>query len=186
MGVQDMMQAPSPETDVKDCNRGRAYLSDVAIRHDVSVHKVVKDALDVIVQTVPPCPLLDANADVGKVDVFLGGSCNPTTWRADVAVPMLIHKGVTFFNPQVDDWKPELVEIEAAAKARAKILLFVIDAQTRAISSMVEAAELVASGRNVVIVIQYMAPIAISPLKRKAGGMRTAAGLLNLCSHGCL
>eukprot|EP00931_Biecheleriopsis_adriatica_P005264 TRINITY_DN106792_c0_g1_i1.p2 TRINITY_DN106792_c0_g1~~TRINITY_DN106792_c0_g1_i1.p2 ORF type:complete len:104 (-),score=14.89 TRINITY_DN106792_c0_g1_i1:210-494(-) len=94
-----MMQAPSPETDVKDCNRGRAYLIDVAMRHDVIVHKVIKEARDVIMQTVPSRPLFDSNADVGKVDVFLGGSCNPTTWRKDVAVPMLIHKGVTFFNP---------------------------------------------------------------------------------------
>ena len=32
-------------------------------------------------------------------DVFLGGSCNPTTWRADVAVPELKKLGISFFNP---------------------------------------------------------------------------------------
>ncbi len=33
--------------------------------------------------------------------VFLGGSCNPTTWRRDVAIPELRKAGITFYNPQV-------------------------------------------------------------------------------------
>lgn len=32
-------------------------------------------------------------------EVFLGGSCNPTTWRADVAIPTLKHLGISFYNP---------------------------------------------------------------------------------------
>lgn len=32
-------------------------------------------------------------------DVFLGGSCNPTTWRADTAIPELEKQGFTFYNP---------------------------------------------------------------------------------------
>ena len=36
--------------------------------------------------------------------MFLGGSCNPTTWRKDVAVPALEEAGVTFFNPQAGSW----------------------------------------------------------------------------------
>jgi hypothetical protein len=63
--------------------------------------------------------------------VFLGGSCNPTTWRRDVAIPMLEEHGILFYNPQVDDWSPELVAIEAKAKDEASILLFFIDDQTR-------------------------------------------------------
>lgn len=34
-----------------------------------------------------------------KVEVFLGGSCNPTTWRADVAIPELQKLGISFYNP---------------------------------------------------------------------------------------
>ena len=91
--------------------------------------------------------------------VFLGGSCNPTTWRKDIAIPFLTQHRITFYNPvcalvtfnvfhipiftvaefsavtwddavfygmtilmhaslqQVDNWTPELVDIEAAAKA---------------------------------------------------------------------
>lgn len=32
-------------------------------------------------------------------EVFLGGSCNPTTWRADVAIPALDQLGISFYNP---------------------------------------------------------------------------------------
>lgn len=35
----------------------------------------------------------------GKCEVFLGGSCNPTTWRIDVAIPLLQRMGITFYNP---------------------------------------------------------------------------------------
>ncbi len=72
--------------------------------------------------------------------MFLGGSCNPTTWRVDAAVPTLHNAGITCFNPQVDEWFPELIEVEEQAKMAATLLLFVVDSQTRAISSMVEIA----------------------------------------------
>uniref|UniRef100_A0A7S3YSF5 Uncharacterized protein n=2 Tax=Lotharella globosa TaxID=91324 RepID=A0A7S3YSF5_9EUKA len=86
--------------------------------------------------------------------VFLGGSCNPTTWRKDIAIPQLEKAGISYYNPQVKDWTPDLVEIEAHAKAVANCLLFVIDPQTRATSSMLETAEYICSGRVVVLVIQ--------------------------------
>lgn len=89
--------------------------------------------------------------------VFLGGSCNPTTWRKDVAIPILEAAAVSYYNPQVDDWSPELVDIEAKAKAEAATLLFVIDSQTRAIASMFEATEMIMSGRDVVLVIDPIA-----------------------------
>lgn len=35
----------------------------------------------------------------GNCEVFLGGSCNPTTWRTDTAIPELKKQGITFYNP---------------------------------------------------------------------------------------
>lgn len=32
-------------------------------------------------------------------EVFLGGSCNPTTWRSDIAIPTLQNLGITYYNP---------------------------------------------------------------------------------------
>ena len=59
-----------------------------------------------------------------------------------------------FYNPQVDEWSEDLVALEAKRKQEASILLFVVDGSTRSIASMVEAAELIASGRKVIIVLE--------------------------------
>lgn len=92
--------------------------------------------------------------DTVAPQVFLGGSCNPTTWRKDIAIPAFEAAGVTYYNPQTDDWSEELVALEAAAKDAARGLLFVIDGQTRAMASMIEASALIAGGRSVVLAVQ--------------------------------
>jgi hypothetical protein len=86
------------------------------------------------------------------IDLFLGGSCNPTTWRRDIAIPLL--SGISFCNPQVDDWSPALVAVEALAKREAKALLFVIDGQTRAIASMIEAVSFAGQRRRVFVTVE--------------------------------
>ena len=58
-------------------------------------------------------------------------------------IPYLHQAGLTYFNPQVEEWFPELIEIEEQAKCAASLLLFVVDSQTRAISSMVEVGYLI-------------------------------------------
>lgn len=87
-------------------------------------------------------------------EVFLGGTCNPTTWRKDVAIPMLLEKKVTFYNPQVENWHSGLIAIEHVQKENAHVLLFVIDKNTRAQASIVEASYYIGQGRNVVLVIE--------------------------------
>lgn len=52
------------------------------------------------------CRFLDWNT-VAKVRfatafylaVFLGGACNPTTWRQDTAIPFLDAVGISYYNP---------------------------------------------------------------------------------------
>ncbi len=73
-----------------------------------------------------------------------GGSCNPTTWRRDICIPKLAAAEIPFYNPQVDEWHPALVDIETDKKNEASVLFFVIDSQTRAIASMLEVASLIA------------------------------------------
>eukprot|EP01147_Barroeca_monosierra_P006762 gene6762-7560_t len=75
-----------------------------------------------------------------RAQVFLGGACNPTNWRQRTAIPFLKEHGITYFNPQVDDWFPELIEIEERAKNTADLLLFVFTNATTAIASMMEVA----------------------------------------------
>lgn len=59
--------------------------------------------------------------DEEAVFVFLGGACNPTTWRHNVAMPRLEEAGVSYFNPQVKEWSPELIEIERNHKESAEV-----------------------------------------------------------------
>ncbi|CAF1121290.1 unnamed protein product [Adineta steineri] len=89
-------------------------------------------------------------------EVFLGGSCNPTTWRRDQAIPYFQSRSVSFYNPQVADWTPELVEIEHRAKELAPLLFFVIDHDTRALASIVEVCYLAARGRSIIVVMNPM------------------------------
>lgn len=89
----------------------------------------------------------------GKLQLFLGGSCNPTTWRQNVAIPFLEMNGISYYNPQVDNWTPEVVDSERYAKQNAQILLFVIDKQTRSTVSLVESAFMAGQKRNLVLVI---------------------------------
>ena len=75
--------------------------------------------------------------------VFLGGACNPTTWRRDLLIPFLEDLGVSYYNPQIDEWHPGLIAVERKAKDNAKIHFFVVNNQTRGLASMIEVAELV-------------------------------------------
>ncbi|KAL5243346.1 hypothetical protein ACI65C_010756 [Semiaphis heraclei] len=93
-------------------------------------------------------------------DVFLGGSCNPTTWRKDLAIPYLQDAGVSFYNPQVDHWSQDLIEIEHAAKESATILFYVIDSQTRNVVSDIETANFAGNHNNLVLVIHPQDAIA--------------------------
>ena len=89
--------------------------------------------------TPEPAPSVDTAERSNQFSqVFLGGACNPTTWRHDYAMPALEEAGITFFNPQVDEWHPGLVAIEATAKLNARIILFVVASETRGVASMVE------------------------------------------------
>ncbi|KAL8563179.1 hypothetical protein ACOMHN_061004 [Nucella lapillus] len=87
--------------------------------------------------------------------VFLGGSCGssrgPTRWRQEDAIPFLKQHSITFYNPQVNTWRPELIELEDRAKQVAELLLFVIDNQTRAVVSLCEVAYLVGCHRQIVV-----------------------------------
>ncbi len=55
---------------------------------------------------------------------FLGGTCATSTWRRDLIA--MLHDGVPFFDPQVDDWSPEDAEREDACKPVSRYNVFVI------------------------------------------------------------
>ncbi|CAF0848553.1 unnamed protein product [Adineta ricciae] len=91
-----------------------------------------------------------------QFDVFLGGSCNPTTWRYEQAIPYFQSHSISYYNPQVPNWTPDLVEIEYRAKEDAPVLFFVIDHSTRSLAAIAEVSYLAARGRNIIVVMNGM------------------------------
>eukprot|EP01006_Ploeotia_vitrea_P039774 TRINITY_DN66376_c3_g1_i2.p2 TRINITY_DN66376_c3_g1~~TRINITY_DN66376_c3_g1_i2.p2 ORF type:complete len:581 (+),score=268.81 TRINITY_DN66376_c3_g1_i2:132-1745(+) len=87
------------------------------------------------------------------VRVFLGGACGATTWRSKIAIPVFKKHNIDFYNPQVENWNPHLMVLEDLMKACCTPLLFVIDSSTRSLASMIEASQLIAEDREVVLVI---------------------------------
>lgn len=96
--------------------------------------------------TAPPSP----------ARVFLGGACGTTTWRRDIAIPMLEQAGVTYHNPQLPPgaWTEEHEQSDMAAKTAATVLLFVISAHTRGVASIAEVAYLIGQGRPLALALE--------------------------------
>merc|ERR1712107_891547 len=86
-------------------------------------------------------------------DIFLGGSCNPTTWRQDQAIPHFKSQGITFYNPQQANWSPEMIELEHQAKVTSQILFYVLNDQTRNVASMIEVSQYAGSNRRLIVVL---------------------------------
>lgn len=57
-----------------------------------------------------------------KAVVFLGGTCNNSTWRNKL-IPML---KVSYFNPVVDDWNEEAYEAEIWHREFDSVCLYVL------------------------------------------------------------
>ncbi|CAF1333440.1 unnamed protein product [Adineta steineri] len=91
-----------------------------------------------------------------QFEVFLGGSCNPTTWRYEQAIPYFQARSISYYNPQVPNWTPDLVEIEHRAKELAPLLFFVIDYSTRSLAAIAEVCYLAARRRNIITVLNPM------------------------------
>ncbi len=68
--------------------------------------------------------------------VFLGGTCNNTTWR-DQIIPLL---SIPYFNPVVEDWTEECQAIEIDEKEnKCDIHLYVITKDMQGVFSIAEA-----------------------------------------------
>lgn len=70
--------------------------------------------------------------------VFLGGTCNESTWRDEI-IPKL---EIDYFNPVVEDWTPECqAEEERQKNEVCDIHLYVITPRMTGVFSIAEAVE---------------------------------------------
>lgn len=72
-----------------------------------------------------------------RLKVFLGGTCNGTTWR-DELIHML---KIDYFNPVVDDWTPECMAEEIRQRDICDYCLYVITPAMTGVYSVAEAVD---------------------------------------------
>lgn len=76
-----------------------------------------------------------------KIRVFLGGTCNNSTWR-DKLIPLLDEKGIEYFNPVTDNWNEEFIKLEDIEKnEKCNIHLYVITKEMKGVYSIAEAVD---------------------------------------------
>ena len=72
--------------------------------------------------------------------IFLGGTCNDSTWRNEL-IPILEKYHIQYFNPIVDDWTEECVKIENEEKNLCDCHLYVITPKMTGVYSIAELIE---------------------------------------------
>ena len=110
--------------------------------------------------------------------VFLGGTCNNSTWR-DELIPFLKAHKIDFFNPVIDDWTPECQEEEYRQKEECDVHLYVITNEMTGVFSIAEAVDSVfADGKTCLFQVmndgfnkgQRKSLLAVCELIQKRGG----------------
>lgn len=91
--------------------------------------------------------------------VFLGGACGLTTWRKDIAIPLLEAASVSYHDPQMPlgAWKEDDQFDEMRRKDECLVQLFVINGSTRGVASVAEVAYLIGARKPVAIVLEDIA-----------------------------
>ena len=69
--------------------------------------------------------------------VFLGGTCNDSTWREEL-MPMLDDANIDYFNPVVDDWDDAAYQKELEEREKCDVCLYVITPQMTGVYSIAE------------------------------------------------
>ena len=80
-------------------------------------------------------PLIHKGEKMETIGLF--GTCGTSTWRQPF-MERYAKEGIQFYNPQVEDWKPEDAVIEAEHLANDEIICFPITAETLAEGSLSE------------------------------------------------
>jgi hypothetical protein len=112
--------------------------------------------------------------------VFLGGTCNESTWR-DQLISML---KIDFFNPVVEDWTPECQEEEIKQRTECEFCLYVITPKMIGVFSIAEVVDdsnkrpektifcpLVVDGTETFNRVQIKSLAAVATLIRSNGGL---------------
>ncbi len=104
---------------------------------------------------------------LATLTVGLFGTCGKSTWR-DAFMAAYAERGIAYFNPQVDNWTPELADVEAWHLANDQLILFPVTDETYAAGSLAETGFSVATAQRLNstrFVVLYVAPEVNADLK---------------------
>ncbi|NQU83293.1 MAG: hypothetical protein HQ536_01135 [Parcubacteria group bacterium] len=75
-----------------------------------------------------------------RSEVGLFGTCGSpaSTWRQDIFIPELEKRGLSYFNPQVEEWSPEMAQREAEHMATDEVIVLLISKETHGYGSLAE------------------------------------------------
>ncbi|PNG50519.1 hypothetical protein CHC07_06049 [Variovorax sp. B4] len=81
----------------------------------------------------------DTPAHTGLTPANFGlfGTCGPSSWRRAFRTA-LEARGVTYFDPQVESWTPELAPLEALHLANDQLVVFAVTEETFGFGSLAE------------------------------------------------
>lgn len=71
---------------------------------------------------------------IGEHFVFLGGTCNDTTWRDELKSMLTC----SYFDPIVDEWTNEAQDAELQARIHANYILYVLTPRMTGIYTLAE------------------------------------------------
>lgn len=77
--------------------------------------------------------------------VGLFGTCGDSTFRQELFIPAYTELSIPFFNPQVDDWNPELADIESDHLAHDVVQCWPVLGSTYGTGSLAEQGYSIAS-----------------------------------------
>lgn len=114
-----------------------------------------------------------------KSKVFLGGTCNGSTWRDDV-IRVLDDAGIDYFNPVVEDWTPECQDEEYRQKEQeCDVHIYVITKEMTGVFSVAEVIDSAHTRGKVCLLqiipdgfgeSQYKSLVAVAGMVNKIGG----------------
>ena len=70
---------------------------------------------------------------------LFGSISREQDWRKEKVIPVLEALNVTYFNPVVDNWTPDLAEKEAAVMAQAETIVMIFDDSSPSFTGLAEA-----------------------------------------------
>lgn len=98
--------------------------------------------------------------------VFLGGTCNNSTWRG-LLIPLLT---IDYFNPVVEDWTEECMEEERRERALCDFCLYTITPRMVGVYSIAEVVDdsNKKPGKTILVLLQADFPDSFSPAQWKS------------------